>query len=41
MIIGISEHTVNFHLKNAMAKLEAGSRVVAVVKAIRAGLISP
>ena len=41
MIVGISEHTVNFHLKNAMAKLEAGSRVVAIVKAIRSSLIVP
>jgi DNA-binding CsgD family transcriptional regulator len=40
-ILGVSEHTVNFHLKNALAKLEAASRVVAVVKAIRAGLINP
>ena len=40
-IIGISEHTVNFHMKNAMAKLDAGSRVVAIVKAIRAGVIVP
>jgi len=40
-IIGISEHTVNFHMKNAMAKLDAGSRVVAIVKAIRAGAIVP
>lgn len=41
MIIGISEHTVNFHLKNAMAKLGTGSRVVAIVKAIREGMILP
>jgi|TARA_B100000315_G_scaffold231440_1_gene242739 LuxR family quorum-sensing system transcriptional regulator CciR len=41
MILKVSEHTVNFHLKNAMNKLECSSRVVAVVKAIRMGFIVP
>jgi LuxR family quorum-sensing system transcriptional regulator CciR len=41
MILKVSEHTVNFHLKNAMKKLECSSRVVAVVKAIRMGMITP
>ena len=41
IILSISENTVNFHLKNAMAKLEAGSRIMAIVKAIRYGLIVP
>jgi len=40
-ILDISEHTVNFHLKNSMTKLDAGSRILAVVKAIRMGLILP
>ena len=40
MILGISEHVVGFHLKNAMAKLDVTSRVAAVVKAIRHGLIA-
>lgn len=40
-ILDISEHTVNFHLKNSMAKLDASSRILAVVKAIRMGLILP
>ncbi len=40
MIIGISEHGVSFHLKNAMSKLQVTSRVAAVVKAIRLGLIA-
>ncbi|MDP6590038.1 MAG: LuxR family transcriptional regulator [Alphaproteobacteria bacterium] len=40
-ILDISEHTVNFHLKNSMAKLDASSRILAVVKAIRTGLILP
>lgn len=41
MILSISENTVNFHLKNAMAKLGASTRVMAIVKAIRIGLIIP
>lgn len=39
MILNISENTVNFHIKNAMRKLETSSRTVAVVKAIRLNLI--
>lgn len=39
VILGISPNTVSFHLKNAMRKLQAGSRTVAVVKAIKLGLI--
>jgi DNA-binding CsgD family transcriptional regulator len=39
MILGISENTINFHIKNAMRKLETTSRTVAVVKAIRLNLI--
>jgi LuxR family quorum-sensing system transcriptional regulator CciR len=39
MILGVSEFTVNFHLRKAMRKLETGNRVVAVVKAIRFGVI--
>ncbi len=41
MILGISEHGAGFHLKNAMAKLDTSSRIAAVVKAIRMGLIAP
>lgn len=41
MILGISEHTVNFHFKNTMRKFGTTSRIVAVVKAIRLGLLSP
>lgn len=40
-IIGVSEHTVQFHLKGAMKKIGAGNRVQAVVKAVRLGLIAP
>jgi DNA-binding CsgD family transcriptional regulator len=39
IILTISENTVNFHLKNAMRKLETGSRTAAVLKAARLGLI--
>ena len=39
-ILEISENTVNFHLKNALHKLDANSRTLAVVKAIRYGLVS-
>lgn len=41
MILGISNNTVDFHVKNAMAKLEASTRTLAVVKALRMGLINP
>lgn len=36
-ILGISQNTVNHHIKNAMRKLETGSRIVAIVRAIREG----
>ena len=39
MILNISENTVNFHIKNVMRKLDTTSRTVAVIKAIRLGLI--
>jgi DNA-binding CsgD family transcriptional regulator len=38
--LGISEHTVKFHLGSAMTKLGAGSRAEAVATAIRRGLIA-
>lgn len=41
LILNISDNTVNFHLKNAMAKLDASTRIMAIVKAIRLGLIVP
>ncbi|MBL8659030.1 MAG: hypothetical protein JNM75_04660 [Rhodospirillales bacterium] len=40
-ILGVSEHTVQFHLKGAMRKIGAGNRVQAVVMAVRFGLIAP
>ncbi len=38
--LGISEHTVKFHLGSAMSKLGAASRAEAVASAMRRGLIS-
>ncbi len=40
-ILGISEKTVDFHISNASVKLDANSRIFAVVKALRHGLILP
>ena len=39
--LGISEHSVKFHVQNVSKKLGVNSRVAAVVKAIRLGLIVP
>ncbi|NPU13408.1 LuxR family transcriptional regulator [Bradyrhizobium sp. 83002] len=39
IILKISENTINFHIKKVMRKLDTTSRTVAVVKAIRLGLI--
>lgn len=41
MILGVSENTVNFHLKSGMRKLGTTNRVQAVAIAVRAGLIQP
>ncbi|MCA1385554.1 MULTISPECIES: helix-turn-helix transcriptional regulator [unclassified Bradyrhizobium] len=38
-IMNISENTVNFHIKNAMRKLGATSRIQAVTIAIRLNLL--
>ncbi|WP_292364648.1 LuxR family transcriptional regulator [Mesorhizobium sp.] len=38
-ILGISENTVNFHVKNSMRKLGCSSRTVAVVNALKSGII--
>ena len=37
--LGISEHTVKFHVTSIMGKLDAGSRTEAVTQGIRQGLI--
>ncbi|MER8522580.1 LuxR family transcriptional regulator [Mesorhizobium sp. M1076] len=38
-IIGISINTVNFHVKNAMRKMNTASRTTAAIKAIKFGII--
>jgi DNA-binding NarL/FixJ family response regulator len=37
--MGISEHTVKFHVTSIMAKLHAASRTDAVMQGIRRGLV--
>nr|MDP9115518.1 response regulator transcription factor [Acidobacteriota bacterium] len=37
--LGISEHTVKFHITSIMGKLRANSRTDAVMQGIRRGLI--
>lgn len=41
VILELSENTVNFYVKNALRKLGTTNRVVAVVLAVRSGLIKP
>jgi LuxR family quorum-sensing system transcriptional regulator CciR len=41
MILGVSENTVHFHIKNIMKKLGSVNRIQAVVTAVRSGLILP
>lgn len=38
-ILAMSEHTVNYHLRNAMRKLAVSSKHMAILKAISLGLI--
>lgn len=38
-ILGISEHGVDFHMRNILRKLDADTRVTAVVKGLHRGLI--
>ncbi|ARO32616.1 LuxR family transcriptional regulator protein (plasmid) [Rhizobium sp. NXC14] len=38
-ILGISHNTVDFHVKNAMQKLDVTSRIVAAMKAVDFGII--
>lgn len=40
MILGVSESTVVFHLRNSMIKLNAANRTQAVAIVISEGLIS-
>jgi len=39
-ILSISEHGVDFHMRNILRKLDADSRLTAVVKALHGGLIT-
>jgi LuxR family transcriptional regulator, activator of conjugal transfer of Ti plasmids len=41
VILGLSENTINFYVKNAMKKLGTTNRVIAVVLAVRSGMIQP
>lgn len=38
-ILGLSEHTVHFHVKNAIARLGAANKVAAAARATRLGLL--
>ena len=38
-ILGVSEHTVHFHVKNAIARLGAANKVAAAARATRLGLL--
>jgi DNA-binding CsgD family transcriptional regulator len=40
VILGVSEHTVNFHLGNACNKLNVQNRRAAVATALRKGLLT-
>ena len=39
LILGLSPHTINFHIRNACLKLEVSNRRAAVVLALRQGLL--
>lgn len=39
-ILAVSEHTVNFHVKNAVAKLQTANKTAAVVRAAMLGLLN-
>jgi two-component system NarL family response regulator len=39
--LGISEHTVKFHLRHILDKLHAQSRAEVAARAVRAGLVPP
>ena len=38
-VMSLSEHTVSFHIRNAMGKLQCSSKHMAVARALRLGLI--
>ena len=39
-ILNVSRNTINFHIKNAVRKLQAANKTAAVVKAAVSGLLS-
>ena len=39
-ILALSEHTVNFHVKNAVAKLQTANKTAAVVRAAMLGWLN-
>jgi len=39
IILGLGRTTVKFHIRNAMAKLDATNRITAAVKALKSGLL--
>lgn len=39
-ILGISEHGVDYHVRNILRKLDADTRISAVVKALHAGIVA-
>jgi len=41
VILGISEHTVNFHVRNLCAKLQAPNRLAAITIALSRGILKP
>lgn len=40
LILGVSLHTIHYHLKNAITRLGAGNKLAAVAMAIRLGLLN-
>ena len=40
-ILNVSAHCVKFHVRNCITKLDSDSKITAVLKAIRLGLITP
>ena len=41
VILSLSQHTVDFHVRNIFKKLKTNNRILAVVKAYSYGLINP
>lgn len=41
IIMGLSHHTINFHLRNACRKLDAPNRYAAIAKAFHSSIFKP